>query len=213
MYFFLFWVVTVGGRLYLSHYKYIDLYMSSIHSTLATILYYYIVEYSDNLNYDLVKHEYDNDVMKNVISFSYFYFIFDTFIVDDIKFKLHHIITLCAFIPTMYTGKYLMLGAEYLFYAEYPVLLYNYIDYLDRSNRKYIYPVYYKVLALLHWCMVIHSRLYCLGQISYNCILYLDKSVCFYILMTVHTIIYTASVEWVYSRYKYLTVHQPTTIE
>lgn len=202
----LFWTIAVGFRLYLRQCKYIDLYMSSIHSTIAPILYYPILKYKDNLIYDFVQQDYNHEIVKNIISFSFFYFLFDTFIVEDIQYKLHHLITLCAFSSSIYTGKYLMIGAEYLFYAEYPVLLYNYINYMERSNKKYTYPLCYKSLAILHWIAMIHSRVYYIGKIGYNCILYLDKGVCYYILMTVHTIIYTASVDWVCTRYKYLTL-------
>ena len=43
MYILLFWLLITGFRVYLNkfNYKYIDLYMSSFHSTIVPILYYY----------------------------------------------------------------------------------------------------------------------------------------------------------------------------
>lgn len=188
MYMLLFWIIISSSRLYLNQYKYIDLYMSSVHSMISPILYYNAL-LDDNTS---------------VLTFSLLYFTIDTFIVNEIQYKIHHIVSLCAICTSMYYQTNQLILINCLFYAEYPVLLFNYIDYMSRSSMNIVYPIYYNILASLHLLMMIHSRVYHLGQIGYNCILYLEHDTCFYIGITVHFIIYSVSLKWVITRCKEL---------
>lgn len=180
--------------------------MSSFHSIIATLLYYNNLCYKDNLSCDFLKIDYDIDRVKNILLFSYLYFLIDTFIIKDKLYKLHHIITLCALSAIMYFETNLMIACEYLFYAEYPILLFNYIDYLEISNKKALYPLYYKILVFIHWIMMFHSRVYNLGRIGYNCIKYLDWNICSSIIIIVHNIIYFFSFDWIIKRYNYIKI-------
>ena len=199
MYCILFWIFVTSHRLYLNKYNYqcIDLYMSTIHSTISPLLYYNVLEYSNNLLYDFNKINYDNSYMNSMLLFSFMYFLCDTFIVEEIEYKIHHIVSLSAISTVLYYNINTMAACEYLFYAEYPVVLYNYLYYLKKKNVNITSPTYYKSLAILHWLMMVHSRVYNLGLFGYNCILYLDRNVCYYIIITSHFIIYLASLNWV----------------
>lgn len=187
MYILFFWLLITGYRLYLNkfNYKYIDLYMSTFHSIIVPILYYY-------------------DRYDDIIYFSYIYFLFDTFIIDDLKYKFHHILSLCAILSVLYTNTntMLMIGCNYLYYSEYPVILYNYIDYIERNYINY--PSYYKPLVTIHWLLMIYTRAYKIGEIGLYCILNLERNLSYYIMICVHVIIYGASMHWIINRGVYL---------
>lgn len=194
------WIILTGIRLYIDNYKYATLYMSSIHSVVSSILYYDVLKYENHMLYDFIGYTYDKETIKNLLFFSFYYFLFDIFIVKEMMYKLHHILALCALSATMYYNTNLMLVCEYLFYAEYPVILLNYVDYLEKSRLADKYPVYYRICATIHLLLMIHSRIYNLGIIGYNCILYLEYDMCFYIIISVHSIIYIESFKWIYKR-------------
>ena len=146
MYCILFWIFATSHRLYLNKYNYqcIDLYMSTIHSTISPLLYYNVLEYSNNLLYDFNKINYDNSYMNSMLLFSFMYFLCDTFIVEEIEYKIHHIVSLSAISAVLYCNINTMAACEYLFYAEYPVVLYNYLYYLKKKNVNITSPTYYK---------------------------------------------------------------------
>lgn len=187
MYILLFWLLITGFRVYLNkfNYKYIDLYMSSFHSTIVPILYYY-------------------DRFDDLMYFSQLYFLFDIFIIDDLKYKLHHILTMFAIISVLVddTNRMLIIGGNYLYYAEYPVILYNYIDYIERNYINY--PSYYKPLIITHWILMIYTRAYKIGEIGLYCILNLERNLNYYVMLCVHIIIYAASIHWIFTRGKYV---------
>ena len=187
MYILFFWLLITGYRLYLNkfNYKYIDLYMSTFHSIIVPILYYY-------------------DRYDDIIYFSYIYFLFDTFIIDDLKYKFHYILSLCAILSVLYTNTntMLMIGCNYLYYSEYPVILYNHIDYIERNYINY--PSYYKPLVTIHWLLMIYTRAYKIGEIGLYCILNLERNLSYYIMICVHVIIYGASMHWIINRGAYL---------
>lgn len=206
MYIILFWLFVTGFRLYLNKfdYKHINLYMSTIHGTIAPILYNKFLLYENDLLYDYLNIPYNIDEIINVLLFSLMYFFFDIFIVENIMFKLHHIIALVALFGTMFCKSNAMIALEYLFYAEYPIILYNYITYMEIEDINISNPLYYNCLAVLHWFMMIHSRGYHMARIGYNCFIYLEWDLCFYIISTVNLIIYTESIKWIVYRYKEL---------
>ena len=192
MYIILFWVLITGYRIYLNKfdYKYIDLYMSTFHSIGSILLYYNEILYQNNI--------------ANIIQFSYLYFLFDAFITSELQYKLHHIITLCGIITTNYYNSNSILLCKYLFYAEYPVLLYNYVYYIEKEKYDKKFPIYYKSFAILHWILIIHSRVYNMGHIGYEYIKNINDNLYFYSLLTIHSILYLASIDWIIKRGKEL---------
>lgn len=176
------------------------MYMSTIHSSISSVLYYNLLEYQDNISYDVLKIDYNPTNITDILTFSLIYFIIDTFLVKEIKYKIHHVITLCAIGPTMYYKQNVMLGIEYLFYAEVSIALYNYLCYLDISKINIKYPTYNKVVMILHWLLMIYSRGYHLARISYVYIRYIERDILFYILMGVQFLIYIPSVQWIINR-------------
>ena len=84
---------------------------------------------------------------------------------------------------------------EYLYYAEFSIILLNYNCYMDINNYKLKYKLYYKYIVTIHLLIYIYSRIYKLGIIGVK--VYYNFP---YIFNILHIILYCGSIHWCYTQ-------------